>query len=385
MKPNLVIVIFVSLVTAASLAAGCSQTGPSTSAINNTPKPIEATNVAGWQADWAKTLEQAKKEGSLVIFSTWPSEVRSAMTDYFKQKYGVGLEWVTGSGGELEQKIYAQRRAGLYQADMWLGGVGTPVNSFQPNGVLDSLDDLLVLPDVTSPEAWPQNVSPYIDPKHQIYSLALSVKIPVEVNTDMVKAGEIKSYRDLLNPKWKNKIVSFDPTIAGTANSWVTTVAISIMNLDYIKELAKQELVIVRDERQAAEWVARGKYPMFIGVRPDVVTVLRSEGAPLAGVIPAEGAWVQSGPAGMVMYNRPADPAAAKVFVNWILSKDGQTLYSKLSGLQAARNDIPTDHLYKLEVRDPNVKYPNADDLENNLLRPKYREIAKEIFGPYMK
>ncbi len=345
-----------------------------------TPTPTEAVRPPGWQGEWNMTLEEAKREGSLIIYSTWGGEVKSPFTAFFKEKYGIGIEWVSGQSAAMEAKLYAERRAGLYQGDVYLAGVGTPLNSLKPNGILDPLEPLLLLPEVTSSEAWNGNSLPFIDPEHYIIALAMSVKVPIDVNTQLVKPGEIVSFRDLLNPRWKGKIVMLDPTASGTANAWVCLVAEDIMGLEFIKELAKQELVIVRDDRLAAEWVARGKYPILIGARTDVVTVFRSEGAPMSGIIPAEGTWVAATTA-MCVINKPTHPAARKIFANWVLTKEAQTLYSKLSGVQTAREDVPTDHLYQLEVRDPKVKYPRSDTVESNLLRPKYKELAKEIFG----
>ncbi len=381
-KPYSLLVLVLFLL--GMLLYACNQPGPATPPLAKTQAPA-APAVAEWQAEWDKTLEAAKQEGSLIIYSTWPSEVRTPITAAFKEKYGIGIEWMLGGAAEQSQRLFSQRRAGIYQADVYLAGGGTPINSFIPAGILDPIDPLLLLPEVTSTEPWFQNKLPFVDKDHFLFALRMHVQIPIRINTDMVKSDEIKSYRDLLDPKWTGKIVMGDPTTAGSANSWVTTVSEQIMGLDYIKALAKQKPVISRNERLNVEQVARGKYPVLIAVRPDEVIVFRAQGAPLGSIIPAEGAWMDSGAGTMVIINHPANPNARKVFVNWILTRDGLTLFSKTAEVQTSRNDVPTDHLDPLGVRDPKVKYVYSDSMENNLLRPKYQELAKEIFAESLK
>ncbi|MBI4332410.1 MAG: extracellular solute-binding protein [Chloroflexi bacterium] len=368
----------------ATVLYACNPPGPATPPPAATAAPA-APAAPAWQAEWDRTLEAARHEGSLIIYSTWPGEVRAPITAAFKAKYGIGIEWMLGSAGEQSQRLFSQRRAGIYQADVYLAGGGTPINSFLPAGILDRLDPLLLLPEVTSTEPWFQNRIPFVDQDHFLIALRMHIQIPIRINTEMVRSDEIKSYRDLLNPKWTGKIVMGDPTTAGSANSWVTTVSELIMGLDYIKELAKQKPVISRNERLNVEQVARGKYPLLIGVRPDEVIVFTSQGAPLAGIMPVEGAWMDSGAGTMVIINRPANPAARKVFVNWILTREGLTLFSKASGVQTSREDVPTDHIDPLSVRDPKSKYVYSDSMENNLARPRYQELAKEIFAASLK
>ena len=80
------------------------------------------------------------------------------------------------------------------------------------------------------------------------------------------------------------------------------------------------------------------------------------------------------------MVKKAPHPNAAKVFINWILSKEGQIFYSRALGVQSARLDVPTDFQDPLSVRQPGIKYFNASTEEVLLSEPEHRKIIIEIF-----
>src|SRR3990167_8066118 len=88
--------------------------------------------------------------------------------------------------------------------------------------------------------------------------------INLAINTEHVNQDEVKSYYDLLNPKWKGKIVMSDPTINGTGGSAFAVLGFQLLNLDFFRQLSRQELMITRDERLMVDWVAKGKYAMVL-------------------------------------------------------------------------------------------------------------------------
>lgn len=82
----------------------------------------------------------------------------------------------------------------------------------------------------------------------------------IVINTNMVKAGEIKGYADLLNQQWKGKILLNDPTKAGSGGKLFGVVGSRIMGWDYWDKILKQYPALVTDQRLLVEWVARGRY-----------------------------------------------------------------------------------------------------------------------------
>ncbi len=154
-----------------------------------------------------------------------------------------------GKPAEVAPKIQQERRAGLYTTDMFIAGIGTVISVLGPEGALDPLDNALLLPEVTDPKSWWGGNLIWGDEKHRLAMFFAYALDPVEINTELVKVDEIKSFRDLLDPKWKGKISFMDPRMAGGGNESFTFWA-ETMGVDFLRELAKQDLVFTRDARQ---------------------------------------------------------------------------------------------------------------------------------------
>lgn len=160
-------------------------------------------------------------------------------------------------------------------------------------------------------------------------AFTLEVSSYVLVNTEMVKETELISYRDLLNLRWKSNMVLSDPTIAGAGLRFFGVVGGRIMGLDFMKELARQEPVITKDRRLQVEWVARGKYPIGLGAESPSISEFKNAGAPIREVVPIEGSGLAAGSGCIGLINKAPHPNASKLFINWFLGQEGQTVWTK--------------------------------------------------------
>lgn len=349
--------------------------------------PTQTPAKPAWQEQWDKMVAAAKNEGKVVLYSNAGSDVRLALGNVVKEKYGLGLEWVVGNGTELAQKTNQERRAGLYLSDMWMLGADIQVTQLKPEGILDPLRPALLLPEVVDTKLWYSGKLPFADKEDRyVLSSLLYPNSPVIINTDMVKVEDVKSYRNLLEPKWKGKIAIHDPTLPGTGGKWGLVMLVgNIVDVEYMRQLISQEPLVIRDQRQQVEWVARGKYPIAIGAKPDVVAEFQKSGAPIKWVTPVEGTDLTGGSGLISLINQAPHPNATRVFINWYLSKEGQTIYSKIKLAQSARIDVPVDHISPEMVRDPAAKYFSSD-AEDFLLKGKdHYKLARELFGPLLK
>lgn len=351
------------------------------------PAPVPAVQAKpAWEEKWEKTLAEAKKEGKVVFYTGAGAQTRVAMIQGLSKAYGISAEVIAGRATEIHTKVLTERRAGLYLWDHWQGGQTSALTQLKPAGVLDSLDLALILPDVTDPvllrKIWYQGGLRWVDQDHTLLVFQVFPQPPLAINTNLIRPDEIKSYNDLLDPKWKGKISINDPTIAGSS---FAPFMINVIGPEWLRKLVNQEPIIMRDQRLQVEWLARGKVPIAIGMLVDAYTEFKNLGAPIQSITPQEGTWLSAGTGGITIFNRPAHPNAAKVFINWLLSKEGQTIFSKASGGQSAREDVPTDHLYPEQMRQPGVKYWEKDREEILLKYPEYFNLCKEIFGPLMK
>lgn len=374
-------VVLAACAPQATRAPAPQATAPSPAAAPLKPAVASAAARPAWQEKWETTLAAAKKEGRFVLVSTGGSDLRSVITKGIKDAYGLEAEVLSGRSGEIEARLFAERRAGLYNADVCVGSTGTTVNNLKPAGALEPIDSALILPEVTDPKVWYKESFPWVDKDHMVIAFSIFPGRAIAINTTLVKPSDLKSWRDLLDPKWKGKLALNDPTVAG-AGSLSMQAMDGIMGWDYVKELAKAEPIIIRDQRQQLEWLAHGKISILIAPKPDVFTSFVKVGAPVALVDPAEGNWLSCGVGVVSLFNNAPHPNASRVFLNWLLSKDGQLLFSQAILQQSARLDIPTAGLPPDLVRQPGVKYFVTFDEAGLARRTVTDKMGKELFAP---
>jgi iron(III) transport system substrate-binding protein len=376
-------IICLAIVTTFIISGGISLRG---GAFAQTAAPVTADSK--WEQRWNDIVSAAKKEGAVLIYFAPNPTVQKNLAEAFKQKYGIDLQFVTGRGAALAEKISSERRAGLYLGDVIIQGY-TAQFIFKPQGVLQPLSPLLILPEVMEPKNWIDGNMTFIDSERTIASFINSVENPVMRNNQAVRDGEIKSYYDLLAPKWKGQIVMGDPTIEGMSQSWFCLMLEKILGAEkgteYMKQLVKQEPVITRDDRLGIEGVARAKYLLAIGLHPPTVAEFRALGAPVEPVRMVEGTPTTASMGNISVLDKPAHPNATIVFLNWILSKEGQTVFSQSLKMPSARVDVPTTGMDPYYVRQPGEKIFSNYEAELVELKGKLAPKAKEIFDPLLK
>ncbi|MBI4333191.1 MAG: extracellular solute-binding protein [Chloroflexi bacterium] len=337
---------------------------------------------------WDKTVAEGKKEGSVLMYTSAGPEARKELSNAFKEKFGINLEWVAGTGPEVVKKLLSERQAGLFLADGVITGATTMLNTLKPENIFEPLDQMLVLPEVTDPKVWRGERMPFMDKDHQVISFIAGYRTYIAVNTDTVKEGEIKSYTDLLDPRWKGKLALDDPTMAGPGSQWLTILLTRVWDVDkgkeFIRNLVKQEPAISRNWRLQVEWVARARYPVGLATMREPTAEFIASGAPLKWVRVAEGGDLSPGTGNIALVKRAANPRAATVFLNWLLTHEGQTALVRGFGSPSARMDVSTAGLDPFTVALPGEKVFWVDE-SFYLSRPQVIEMAKELFAPLLK
>ncbi|MBI4334611.1 MAG: extracellular solute-binding protein [Chloroflexi bacterium] len=380
MKQNLVALLSILLL---ALTACAGQAPPPAAGPKAGDQPAKPA-AEGWQQQWDKLLAQARTEGSLVIVSAASSDARTEVSRAFKEKTGLSVEWVAGRPAELLEKLRKERQAGIYSTDAYWGSPAPVMTLWKPEGMLGPVPPLL-LPEVTNPQAWYGGKLRYLDKDRTAFSSSSYPLQTMLVNTDMVSPGEIKSYRDLLAPKWKGKIVMNDPAVTGVGQDWFAANVQKITGPDIMRELAKQGPVLSRDLRLMTEWIAKGKYPILIAPQMTQVADFMRVSAPISLMIPSEGTVLFEAMGVISAFDKAPHPATAQVFVNWFLSKDGQTLNSKLNLTETARLDADTGFLPAYIKRQAGGKYFETEAEEYFRELPQSIKLANEIFGSIVK
>ena len=296
---------------------------------------------------WAQSLEQivaaAKKEGKVVVAISPSAELRKGMEETFEKRFGIDVELSPGTGGSQVRKIFEEHKAGVGYYDLMVGGT-TSTTDLLDYGILQPIAAYLIVPEVKDAKHW-WGGHMYADTaKEFVYAPLAFMSESLWYNKTLAKPAEIRSYDDLLRPRWKGKISFHDPRGAGSgAGTW--SFIWLIKGESYLEKLVKQELMILPDRRQVAEAVAKGKVHLGIGAAYFNYLPFMKAGLPVEALVPEEGSQGSHGSGNIAIIKNHPHPNAAKVFVNWLLSKEGQEVFTKAMGQPTRRLDVDTKWL----------------------------------------
>src|SRR5215204_3263379 len=236
-----------------------------------------------WQKSWDETLAAARKEGKVVVAGPPSQELRRTLPAAFKARYGITLDYMGGRSTELAPRLRTERQAGIHSLDVVFAGNESMALAFHREKMLQPLRPALILPEVVEGKNWKKGELWFGDPEQQyILRLSNTVTTMFHINTKEVKPGELRSVKDLLNPKWKGKIALQDPTISGSGSNQAAHLYLQHGD-DFIKQLyVEQKPVISRETRQITDGLARGTYAITLGAEDGKVETLRKEGVPVS-------------------------------------------------------------------------------------------------------
>src|SRR5215467_7488356 len=134
--------------------------------------------------------------------------------------------------------------------------------------------------------------------------------------------------------------------------------------------------------RQEVNMVGQGRYPVGIGFSDSLAEERTKQGVPLAIVDPRqlkEGSDVSPASGGLSIFNRAPHLNASKVYINWLISKEGQTLYARATGYLSARLDVSTDHAAPWRVpQSGSVKTYTQEAMD---VKKQLTPLLTEVFG----
>jgi iron(III) transport system substrate-binding protein len=335
-------------------------------------------------ADWNKVVEAARKEGRVVVSIPTSAELRKEFETGFRSKYpGIELELNAARGASNINKIVEEQKAGAHNIDLHVGGTTSIITGLLANQLLEPVLTSMVLPEVREEKNWWGGHIWADNARKYIYGFTAYMTETVWYNPDLARPEEIISWDNLLEAKWKGKIAILDPRTPGSGEStWAFL--LRTKGEAYLTKLAAQEMLVGRNLRQLGEAVARGKSAVSIGLSYYTYLPFIKAGLAVKPISKIkEGYYAASGSGNIVVIKNAPHPNASKVFVNWLLSKDGQNAFTKSLGQPTRRLDVETrwtkefGHTSAKEVLTPE-KY---DELENGSedVVNKYRKPAMQL------
>ena len=342
----------------------------------NTPRNLE----------WEKMLKAAESDGQLNVYVH--AAYSQAVEEFQKVFPKIKLTMSIGAGGpEIASRLMGERRAGKNLADIYIAGIGTHIHVLYPAKALMPIKPILILPEVKDESKWFGSRHDYVFPKES-YSFIFEKNVAqwIYYNTTLVKRDEIKSWWDLVNPKWRGKIVGYDPTIPGAAapSLWYFYKN-PALGPKFMEQLyGNMDIIFSRDPRQLWDWLATGRAAICLACK-GYSKKLEEQALPVDKINYAlkEGSFMPFGNGILALINPTPHPNAAKVFINWFLSRSGQMSFQAITAAagdprNSARIDISKVNVPEEEIPKPGVNY-FVEGLESTEERREAVKIFKQF------
>ncbi len=296
--------------------------------------------------DWNAIVAAAEREGSVNVHGGPGSAQAQALTSFKSAYPKIEVKFLGAAGRDSIPVIMRERAAGVYQWDVYVGGTPSTLQTLKPAGAFAPLRPAIDWPEITADNLWFGGFDGgWMDnEKSTTFGFALTMNPVVAVNWEFVSPDELKTFADILNPRFADKIVFDDPRRPGQGQVNAQAILVNFGS-DYLRDLfSKQKIVYSGNARQAAEWLVRGRYPISIAPASDQILPFRQQGlGQKIAVFNGDMKTAIAGPGfGTVslMSNAP-HPNAARVYLRWLLSSAGQAAWSENTKSNSRRLDVP--------------------------------------------
>jgi iron(III) transport system substrate-binding protein len=310
---------------------------------------VQGQEKAG-KTTWERTIKAAGDEGKLVVSIPPGAELRKEIEEKFSRRFGIAAELIPARGSAVVRRIAEETRAGIRYFDLHIGGSESIVKGLLPLEILEPIEPWLILPEVRGPRNW-WGGHLWVDKAQRfVYDFSAYQTATIWHNTALSDAQRIGSLDDLLGPRWKGQIGFGDPRVPSAGASmwsymWQTK------GENYLRALVRQNLVVAADTRVLTENLAKGSVAFAIGITYAEALPFMNAGLPVRPVpTPKEGLYVTGGYGNLTLMKDPPHPNAARLFVNWLLGKEGQEIFSQAVGSPTRRLDVDTRWLRRYFV-----------------------------------
>jgi iron(III) transport system substrate-binding protein len=305
--------VFFAAASSQILVAGDAR--PQTAASSPSSPTLQTLALSTDAGRQQRLVDGAKKEGSLLFYTTTPSEYVNQLIAPFEEKYGIKVNvWRARSELILERTLN-EARAGKSAADV-IASIAPPMEALRRENLLQ---------EVISP--YQKDLIPSAAPAHHQWVSTLQYVLVQAYNTDKIKKSELpRTYRDLLAPQWKGKL-----GIEGSDHEWITAVIDDMGEAEgeefFRKLVAGNGLSIRSGHPLLTNLVASGEVPLALTVYQYSAAQAKAKGAPID--------WFAIEPAvtiadAMGIPKKAPHPYAALLFYDYMISPDAQRILAKI-------------------------------------------------------
>lgn len=289
----------------------------------------------------SKIESAARNEGELVIYAA-PGHInrktQRLISGIFKEKYGISIAWTTLSPRDISPRVLAEQRTKQYTVDIVMSGIAGNYTVMKSKGYVEPI----LAPSSLEKGVWRLDPAMAMPKDRDWLFISMPLRPSFLINTNLVRSGEEpKGYQDLLDPKWKGKIVFQTPSRGGTGSGWFRATHRQLGHI-YMRALAKQ-VVLVPKVNDTTQGVVRGQYPIGLAASTTRTRRLIEQGAPVKFIHPKEGGHMSV--QGLELITNTPHPNAAKLFFQWFYTREGQMIYAPNTNAISVRKDIAQDYI----------------------------------------
>src|SRR5918996_1927018 len=340
------------------------------------PAAHGSQSSTNFEQEWSNLIAAAKQEGTVAIASGGaPSRQYRPIVDVFQKKFGLKVEVSTGSATDTVNRVLAERKAGRYTMDVALISSRENNQRLVPSESLIPLTPLLIHPEVVNTSSWYGEKHWYGDKASRyvlIYHVSKEDQYESWYNTDKIKEAELatlKKQTDFFEPRWKGKIAGQGMGDPSGIRQMIDSYFEPDRGSDWVKTYLLDAGVTFSDDRRILEtWVVGGRFPLqAVATGTEDLMTLSKKGLPIKQLfLPKQVGLIRAGGSGCCIsaFANAPHPNAAKLFINWFLSKEGQTLTHTMIpniGRSSLRTDIPIGEVVPDQRRVPGKQYAFPD------------------------
>ena len=311
-------------------------------------------------------VQAARKEGKVVWHTSLALPSSTAISHYFQSKYkGIEVEVHRNGSQRVLQRFMQEATAGLKNADIVHTSDAGHFELLKDKGMLLKFTPQSV---AGFPDGFKDKTGFYYGMRATLSVIAHNPKIVAEKDAP-------QTWKDLLNPKWSGKAVTAHPGYSGIIMTHVLAL-VNVYGWDYFRDLAKNKLHIVQSANDPAGVVASGERPVGVNGAEYFYYKTLKQGNPIKIIYPKEGVPLVVSP--VAIAKDAPHPNAAKLFTEFIFSKESQQLLADKEGLYTGHPEVtyPAD---KPKLKDLKLLPADADELEKRNAEIKKR--FTEFFG----
>jgi iron(III) transport system substrate-binding protein len=308
-------------------------------------------------------LVAARQEGNVSHYTSDDLALATKLAKAFEEKYpGIKMQLERTGSERVYQRVSQEYASNIHQADVVTSADLGFIVAWKQQGMLTQY-----VPEETA--SWSADARD----KDGFYTLENFTLVVMGYNTRLLKPADApKTWTDLLDPKWRGKMVKGHPGYSGTIMNGTYALS-NLLGWEYFEKLAKQNIMQVQSAGDPPLRAAQGERALMADAAESVVFRVQQQGAPLAIIYPTEGVPVV--PIGVAIMKTPKNPNAARLLIHFLTSREGQQIITDTGGRSFHPQVKPQAHWEPLAAMKLIFNDPAALARDAESVKKRYTQI----------